>query len=341
MFRLFFRINQIYRNGTANLDEDDEEELVWEEEEFSAETPAAIEEKQNDGDGSGCTKASSSQTTQAHSTEMGTSTHVPTTSKGAQTHAHSVPQDVNVSEIISVNEHMKERVTTLEEENRRLLTQEEELYRRIQELEAILAAQSIAEVDASSATTTPQSKRSVQKSSVPATTPPTTAYYNTNTPPTAAPSTNASAAAKKKGSTAKKLFDSPSQNAAVAPASAEDTHFVPRAAPVDASPAATSSAPSIVHSQETMPRSSTVPVSVPVAVADHVSLSSDESGVVINKSDANSVDDDGFPSNATATVNGVGTGAVGASPKSTFSSNETAKYLAALDDQDDEEDGWN
>lgn len=399
--RLFFRINQIYRNGAANLDEDDEEELVWEEEEFTAhtDTPTATQEETNskedyemNADANGAIsgkKATSSQTAQSVSSDIGTSTHLSTTNKGAQTTAApGAPSNVNVNDIVSVNEHMKERVVELEQENRRLLTQEEELYKRIQELEARLAAQAITEAaergEASSATTTPQSKQSTQKSSVPATTPPTAAYYNTTTPPTAVRSTGkASAAAtgvgaKKKASTAKKLFvDSPAVPSATATASAttaagqDAVEVAPRNESSNSSsvlppspPAAAGEAPVAVSMTEM------AAVMTAVAVADHMSLSSDESAVVVNRSDANSLDGDERPSTAnttnTATMPGSnagqhqsksgavssagvasagGSAAAGASPAksttSSFSSNETAKYLAALDDQEDEEDGWN
>lgn len=318
--------------------EDDEEELVWEEEE---DFTVKAEENSTDNATNGLestTKFGSSQTVMSPSAEIGTNTSNPTASKEAQTAGSGSSDNVGshhvdhaqVAQIISLNEHMKERVSVLERDNERLLSHEEQLNRRIQELEARLAAQELAaaqesararvsapptpagEVDAAAdATTTPPSKRRSGKSSAPRTTPPTNAYHNAETPPVDAISTGP--VIKKKGSTAKKLFDSPT--AAPPPAISQELK-INDAPMVDAE------------------------VEAPLAhatVADHVSQSSEDSAVVVNRVDAAAMDDDqpAAPSSQSQSSLSV-PGAKGA-----FSSQETAKYLAALDDQDEEEDGWN
>lgn len=348
LFRLFFRINQIYRNGSANLDlEDDEEELVWDEEvevkeeveEPTAHVDQEVKEDVGIEDGSN-TKSGSSQTLRVPSADHGTSTYVDTASRGAQTASSSAATTLDpatdareVAQIISLNEHMKERVQVLESDNQRLVSHEEELLRRIEELEARLAAQEIAQaaaamlavpssisveestVRAAEVTVTPPSKRRpASKAAAPSTTPATQGYFDATTPPVAAaPST------KKKGSTAKKLFDSP----AAVPLKEEES--------VAAAPA-----PVVVAESAVVPAPA-------VHVSDHVSQSSDESAVVVNHSD-NALEDD-LPAPAPRTSSSSTSGTAGVADakgtKGAFSSQETAKYLAALDDQDEEEDGWN
>jgi hypothetical protein len=182
---------------------------------------------------------------------------------------------------------------------------------------------------------------------VPATTPPSHAYYNTATPPTAAAT---SGRKKNTTSTAKKLFDSP------AGAGADVTVR----GGVNSTPAeATSPEPVAVRKLAGSPVFP-APVSAPatsIAAPEYASQSSEDSAVVVNPSDANSLADladDDLPlapavstSSAVrppAAVSSAGVAAaVGASPAAgkTGFSQETAKYLAALDDQDEEEDGWN
>jgi hypothetical protein len=102
-------------------------------------------------------------------------------------------------------------------------------------------------------------------------------------------------------------------------------------------------------------------LAVPAAAPEYASQSSEDSGVVVNPSDANSLADladDELPavpasSSATArppaaiatsstnTTSAAGTSPASAAVGKTGFSQETAKYLAALDDQDEEEDGWN
>mmetsp|Transcript_54395 Transcript_54395/g.94960 ORF Transcript_54395/g.94960 Transcript_54395/m.94960 type:complete len:457 (-) Transcript_54395:202-1572(-) len=343
--RLFFRMNQIYRNGSANLDlEDDEEELVWEEEEeFVAKTevpPETVAEEflalTDIAEAGAKMKAGSSQTLQTSSADSSTNTANPTSTKGAQTASTSDQGSNNsvdaqqVAQIISLNEHMKERVQVLESDNQRLLSHEEELLRRIQELEARLAAQDVAQVipaipavesdhkDATKATTTPPSKRRTTKSAVSGTTSPAPGNDNLATPPA-----SVEPSGKKKGSTAKKLFDSP------APSPAPTVVATVQAEPVVAEQA---------EKEEAAPV-----VTIAAVSADHVSQSSDESAVVVNHTDNPSDDDLHRPTTHSAsTASASSANAAGAAGKGAFSSQETAKYLAALDDQDDEEeDGWN
>ena len=345
--RLFFRMNQIYRNGSANLDlEDDEEELVWEEEEeFAAKTedpPEKVAEEAlaptDIAEAGAKTKAGSSQTLQTSSADSSTNTANPTSTKGAQTAPISDNGGNNsvdaqqVAQIISLNEHMKERVQVLESDNQRLLSHEEELLRRIQELEARLAAQDVAQVipaipaavesdhkDTIKATTTPPSKRRITKSAVSGTTSPAPGNDNLATPPA-----SVEPSGKKKGSTAKKLFDSP----APAPSPAPTVVAPVQAEPVVMQPA---------EKEEAAPV-----VTIAAASADHASQSSDESAVVVNHTDNPSDDDLHRPTTHIASTASASSASAAVPGKGAFSSQETAKYLAALDDQDDEEeDGWN
>jgi hypothetical protein len=396
---LFFRANQINSSGGGPLDdEEDEEELVWEQEDEGAESGGdstrsiapsgtglagttissdnmSLRASSNDsadafrGFGSEkstwSTRAGSSQTTAQLRTEAGTNTKVSSTaSTAAQTapsggSAPGIAGQANIQELISVNEHMHERVHVLEEENQRLLQHEEELNRRVRELEATLAALEHAkhnsppepptpssQLASGAANSTPQSKRASASNTALTSTPPSHAYHNTATPPAAtadtisAPATATGPTSKKKSaSTAKKLFDSP------APAAASETPDRQAAEPIVSVPVVAAVSTATAH----------------IPLPEFASQSSEDSAVVVSRSDVNSLGDDDLAVTHTTTaapsagaVSAIshvgddhGSSAMKASAAAPHSagkssiSQETAKYLAALDDQEDEEDGWN
>jgi hypothetical protein len=312
------------------------------------------------------TRAGSSQTAPQLRTEAGTNTKASSTaSTAAQTAASEggapgIAGQANIQELISVNEHMHERVHVLEEENQRLLQHEEELNRRVRELEATLAALEHAkhnsppepptpssQLASGAANSTPQSKRAGGGNTALTSTPPSHAYHNTATPPaatadtTSAPATATGPTGKKKSSasTAKKLFDSP------APAAASENSDRQTAEPVVSVPVVAAVSTATAH----------------IPLPEFASQSSEDSAVVVSKSDVNSLGDDDLAVTHTTTA-APSTGAVpaishvdtdhgrsavkasAAAPHSAGKSSisqETAKYLAALDDQEDEEDGWN
>lgn len=291
------------------------------------------------------TKAGSSKTMRTSSAEISTNTANPTSSKGAQTapvSASTEPVDAQqVAQIISLNEHMKQRVQVLESDNQRLLSHEEELLRRIYELEARLAAQDVSHgvpplptaeneiCDISKVSSaTPPSKRRTARSAVSGTTSPAPTQDSLLTPPA-----SVEPSVKKKGSTAKKLFDSPAPSPAPAPAVIAPVHTGPV---VDAN---------VERQEEGSVPTAPAAAAAAAASADHVSQSSDESAVVVNHTDNPSDDDLNHPrAGGNASVSAAAsTAAASSAPvgKGAYSSQETAKYLAALDDQDDEEDGWN
>jgi hypothetical protein len=373
--RLFFRVHQINRNGGVALDEeDDEEELVWDEEETFTPDPSAnstaslapstmapstlssVESQGNDKVGT----TKSSQTLISPTVDAGVSAINPTSQSATQTISHAVGQ-VDVNELITVNQHMSERVVALEQENCQLQSHEEALNRRIRELEALLAAQAsvvmthiraepptpASQLSSASSATTPQSNRAQETGAVPATTPPSHAYFNTATPPTATAAT--SGHKKNTASTAKKLFDSPAAGADVTLRGELDTMTTAEGDTAE---------PSAVRNLAGSPVSA--PAVRAASAPEYASQSSEDSGVVVNPSDANSLadlaDDEPPalpapsaaarpPTTTVAPSVSTASAADGASPVAAVSktgfSQETAKYLAALDDQEEEEDGWN
>jgi hypothetical protein len=370
-------VHQINRNGGVALDEeDDEEELVWDEEDAFTPDPSANSTASLAPSGAATTLSSvesqgsekagttkSSQTFISPTADAGVSAINPTSQSATQTISHAGGQ-VDVNELITVNQHMSERVVALEQENNLLQSHEEALNRRIQELEALLAAQAnvvmthireepptpASQLCSASSATTPQSNRAQETGAVPATTPPSHAYFNTATPPTAAAT---SGRKKNTASTAKKLFDSPA-GADVAVRGGLDTTSAEVVSPEP------SAVRKLAGSPISAPAVSAAPAAT-TAAPEYASQSSEDSGVVVNPSDANSLadlaDDDlpAVPASSSATArppaaiiatsNTSTATAAGASPMAALSktgfSQETAKYLAALDDQDEEEDGWN
>lgn len=112
--RLYFRINQLFRNASTSLvdDDDEEEELVWEDENPSHRTDNDV-------------------TVEGHNDQFG----------GID--PSSTAEAEQSSGIIDVSTYIGKRVIQLEKENQLLRVREEELSRRLAELETVLMSNGI------------------------------------------------------------------------------------------------------------------------------------------------------------------------------------------------------
>lgn len=114
--RLYFRINQLFRNASTSLvdDDDEEEELVWEDEHPVHRTDNDAKAEDHD-DQCGDVDSPSSSTVEAEQS----------------------------SGIIDVSTYIGKRVIQLEKENQMLRLREDELSRRLAELETVLLSNGI------------------------------------------------------------------------------------------------------------------------------------------------------------------------------------------------------
>ena len=112
--RLYFRINQLFRNASTSLvdDDDEEEELVWEDEHPAHRTDNDAKAEGHDDQ---CGDIDSSSTAEAEQS----------------------------SGIIDVSTYIGKRVIQLEKENQMLRLREDELSRRLAELETVLLSNGI------------------------------------------------------------------------------------------------------------------------------------------------------------------------------------------------------